>query len=95
MSATYTKGVNDNFGNALVVYDKFHVVQNVVEAFDQVRKAESQADAGKRDRLERTPWVWLKNPVNWTEKKGLKWESMALEPVHSLDGYDGGPLTGF
>jgi hypothetical protein len=51
----------------------------VVEACDQVRKAESRADAGKRDRLERTRWMWLKNRVNWTEKEAQKWESMALE----------------
>jgi transposase len=62
-----------------MVYDKFHVIQNVVEACDQVRKAESRADTGKRDRLERTQWMWLKNRVNWTEKESQKWESMALE----------------
>jgi transposase len=30
MSADYAKGVSDNLGNAQVVYDKFHVIQNVV-----------------------------------------------------------------
>ena len=60
MSAAYTKGVSDNLGNARVVYDKFHVIQNVVEACDRARKAESRADAGKRDRLEQTRWMWLK-----------------------------------
>ncbi len=79
MSAAYTKGVSGNLGKAQVVSDKFHVIQNVVEACDQVRKAESRADAGKRDRLERTRWMWLKNRVNWTEKETKKWESMALE----------------
>ncbi len=29
MSAASTKGVSDNLGNARVVYDKFHVIQNV------------------------------------------------------------------
>ncbi len=47
-----------------MVYDKFHVIQNVVKACDQVRKAESRADTGKRDRFERTRWMWLKNRVN-------------------------------
>jgi transposase len=72
MSAADTKGVSDNIGNARVVYDKFHVIQNVVEACDQVRNAESRADAGKRDRLGRTRWMWLKNWVNWTEKDAQK-----------------------
>ena len=79
MSVAYAKGVSDNLGNARVVYDKFHVIQNVVEACDQVRKAESRADAGKRDWLELTRRGWLKNRVNWTENGTQKWESMALE----------------
>ena len=79
MSPAYIKGVASNLGNAQVVYDKFHVIQNVVEACDQIRKIESRADAGKRDLLERTRWMWLKNRVNWTEKETQKWESMALE----------------
>ena len=79
MSPAYIKGVSDNLGNAQVVFDKFLVIQNVVEACDQIRKIESRADAGKRDLLERTGWMWLKNRVNWTEKETQKWESMALE----------------
>ena len=79
MSAAYIKGVSDNLGNAQVVYDKFHVIQNVVEACDRVRKVESRSNAGKRDQLERTRWMWVKNRVNWTEKEAQKWESMALE----------------
>ncbi|MFM2167534.1 MAG: hypothetical protein RIS79_1905 [Verrucomicrobiota bacterium] len=72
MSAAYAKGVSDNPGNAQVVYDKFHVIQNVVEACDQVRIADCRADAGKRDRLERTRWMWLKNRVSWTKKKSIR-----------------------
>ena len=78
-SPAYTKGVASNLGNAQVVYDKFHVIQNVVEACDQVRKAESRSDAGKRELLERTRWMWLKNRANWTEKETHKLESMSLE----------------
>ena len=79
MSPAYIKWVSNNLGNAQVVYDKFHVIQNVVEACDRVRKVESRSNAGKRDLLERTRWMWLKNRVNWTEKEAQKWESMALE----------------
>jgi transposase len=79
MSVAYIKGVSDNLANAQVVYDKFHVIHYAVEAYDQIRKSESRADAGKRDQLEWTRWMWLKNRENWTAKEGLKWESMALE----------------
>jgi transposase len=61
MSAAYTKGVSDNLGNARVVYEKFHVIQSVVEAFDDERKAKSPADAGKRGQLKRKRSMWLKN----------------------------------
>ena len=79
MSPAYIKGVSDNLGNAQVVFDKFHVIQYVVEACDQIRKIESRSDAGKRELLERTRWMWLKNRANWTEKETHKWESMSLE----------------
>ena len=68
--------------------DKFHVIQNVVEVCDQIRKAKSQADAEKRDRLDRTRWIWLENRVNWTEKETHKRDSMALE--RSLTGFPAG-----
>ena len=79
MSGAYIKGVRDHFGNAQIVYDKFHVIQNVVEACDQIRKLESRIDAASRERLERTRWLLRKNPENWTEKEAQKWESMAKE----------------
>ena len=78
IGVAHVGGVRDNFGNARVVYYKFHVIQNVVEACDQLRKAESRAEAGKRDRLERTRWMWPKNRANWTTKEAQKWESVAL-----------------
>ena len=39
---------------------------------DQVRKGESKADTGKRERLERIRWMSLKNLVNWTAKAAQK-----------------------
>ena len=32
MSPAYIKGVKENFGNAVIVYDKFHVVSQVSQA---------------------------------------------------------------
>jgi transposase len=79
ISAAYTKGVASNLGKVQVVDDKFHVIQNVVEACDQVRKAENRSNAAKRELLERTRWKWLKNPAKWTENGTHNWESMSLE----------------
>ena len=49
MSTAYINPVIDNLWDARVAFDKFHVLQNVVEASNQVPKAENRADAGKRD----------------------------------------------
>lgn len=71
--------MSDKLWNARVVYDKFHAIQHVVEACDQVSMAVRRAEAGYRDLLERTRWMWLKNRVNRTEKEAQKWESLPLK----------------
>jgi hypothetical protein len=76
MSAAYIKGANENFGNAQVMYDKFHVVQYLVEACDQVRKVERRSNNGQREQLERTRWMWLKTGRTGRRRKlksGSRW----------------------
>ena len=63
ISVAYVEGGRDNLGNPRVSSEKFHVVHKVVEACEQVRKAESCADVGKRDLLELKRWMWFKNRV--------------------------------
>jgi hypothetical protein len=72
MSTSCTKGVVNDIGDAQLVYGKFHASQKVVKACDQVRKAESRADGGKRNWLERTQWIWIKDRAKWTEKGSPK-----------------------
>ena len=48
MSLAYIKGVKENLGNAAIVFDKFHVVREVNEAVDKVRRAETQAATGRK-----------------------------------------------
>src|SRR3990172_4861684 len=67
MSPAYVKGVKANFGNAVIVFDKFHVVSQVVAAVEEVRRAETRQDAEARAHLEKTCWLWRKNPEGWTE----------------------------
>jgi len=63
LSAPYVSGVRDNFGNARIVYDRIHLSQNLMEECDQVRKAESRADGGKRILLDWIQCVYLKKPA--------------------------------
>ena len=81
MSPAYQKGVWDNFGNAQVVFDKFHVVSQVVKAVEEVRRKESRQDAQARAHLERTSWLWRKNPSTWTEKEGERWVELQDKPL--------------
>ncbi len=71
MSARDVKSVSDHLGNASGV----RRVPRYPErggGFDQVRRAENRADAGKRDRLERMLWMWLNNLIKCVEKGSLK-----------------------
>jgi len=70
MSAAYQKGARENCRNAQVVFDKFHVIQNVSQAVDQVRMRELRAGGkGVGEALRRSRWLWRKNPENLTDQQ--------------------------
>jgi transposase len=81
MSPAYIKGVRDHLGNAVVVYDKFHVVSQVTEALEAVRRAEVRQDGPARAQLEKTCWLWRKNPEGWTEREAARWEQLRDKPL--------------
>jgi transposase len=81
MSPAYIKGVRDHLGNAVVVYDKYHVVSQVTEAVEAVRRAEVRQDVQARAQLEKTCWLWRKNPEGWTEREAARWEQLKDKPL--------------
>jgi len=81
MSPAYLKGVRENFGNAQVVFDKYHVVSQVVAAVEEVRRKEARQDAQAREQLERTSWLWRKNPETWTEAEQERWAQLQDKPL--------------
>ncbi len=81
MSPAYQKGVRENLGNAQIVFDKFHVISQVVKAVDEVRRRESKQDATARAELARTSWLWRKNPENGTERERGHWEQLQHKPL--------------
>ena len=81
MSPAYRKGVRDHLGNAQIVYDKYHVVSAVVQAVEEVRRAETHQDAGARAALEKTHWLWRKNPERWTAGEAQRWEQLRDKPL--------------
>jgi transposase len=81
MSPAYIKGVRDHLGNAVVVYDKYHVVSQVTGAVEAVRRAEVRQDVQARAQLEKTCWLWRKNPEGWTEREAARWEQLKDKPL--------------
>jgi transposase len=78
MSPAYIAGVKENLGDqAVIVFDKFHVIAHVNAAVDETRKAE-QRQVAKPDReyLKGSRWVLLKNPANHTEKQAAHYQGL-------------------
>lgn len=81
MSPAYVKGVRNYFGNAQIAFDKFHVVSQVVGAMEEVRRQEARQDAQARGHLERTSWLWRKNPEAWSAADEQRWEQLKDKPL--------------
>lgn len=81
MSPAYAKGVRENFRNAQIVFDKFHVVSQVVKAVEEVRRKEVRVDAQAREQLEQSSWLWRKNPETWTTGEENRWAQLKDKPL--------------
>ena len=79
MSPAFIKGAEDNFPQAEITFDKFHIMKIINNAVDEVRKAE----VGEQEILRGQRYLFLKNRVNLTEtqKKSL----MAIEAMPRLN----------
>ena len=66
----YVDVVKARAPNAILVFDKFHIVQHLSKAVDQVRRDEIR-EKGQfhKQLLAKTRYIWLKNPWNLTDKQ--------------------------
>jgi transposase len=87
MSPAYQKGVRENFGNAALVFDKFHVVQATSEGVDAVRRLETQESQEKRRQLAKSQWIFRKNPENHTERETTRLEQMDWKHLRTATAY--------
>ena len=61
------------FPDAIIVFDKFHIVSHLNKAVDEVRKEEArELKETEPDILKGTRYLWLKNPWNLTDKQRVK-----------------------
>lgn len=62
--------MQEEFPEATLTVDRFHVMKLMGDAVDNVRKRERRCrDKRKRDILEGTRYIWLKNSDNLTDKQ--------------------------
>jgi transposase len=87
MSPAYQKGVRENFGNAALVFDKFHVVQATNEGVEAVRRLEAQASEDKRRQLAKSQWIFRKNPQNHTDAETERLDQMDWKHLMTATAY--------
>jgi len=64
----YERAVRESVPHAVIVFDKFHIAQQLMRAVDTVRREEARALGEQQiDVLKKTKYIWLKNPENLTE----------------------------
>ena len=58
---------------AVLVFDKFHIVRHLMEAVDQVRRDEvREKGPAHKALMYKTRFIWLKNPWNLTESQARR-----------------------
>jgi len=69
----YITVIKDRAPQAVLVFDKFHIVRHLINAVDQVRRDEIREKGPEHKALMRkTRFIWLKNPWNLTERQALR-----------------------
>jgi transposase len=66
----YIQVIRQYAPQAVLVFDKFHIVRHLMDAVDHVRRQEMrEQEKAHKDLLKGTRYLWLKNPWNLTEKQ--------------------------
>jgi len=73
MWQNYIDVIHEYCGEAVIVFDKFHIIRHLMDAIDKVRRMESNAlaEAGS-EVLKGTRYIWLKNPWNLTDNQKIR-----------------------
>jgi transposase len=78
MSPAFIKGVKENLPNALITFDKFHILKLINKAVDEVRQLESK----ENPLLKGTRYIFLKNDNNLTQKQREQKEKLSLPSLN-------------
>ena len=78
MSPAFIKGAREQFPEAALTFDKFHIMKIINDAVDQVRRQEQK----ERPELTRSRYVWLKNPDNLTQAQANTLEDLTVKKLN-------------
>ena len=84
MSPSFIKGLRVHFPKAHLTFDRFHVMQMINKAVDEVRRGEAK----DRPELKKTRYIWLKNASNLKANQVARLQELrdALASVKVLQG---------
>ena len=83
MSPAFIAGVTEQLPEASITFDKFHVIQALNKAQDEVRRTEQK----KNPLLTSSRYIWLKNPENLTGKQKEQLETLRHENLKTAKVY--------
>jgi len=83
MSGAYISGLPKYLPNAEITFDKFHVIQLLNRAVDEVRREECRGNVI----LKGSRQVWLKNPGSLTVEQAQQLETLSKENLKTSKAY--------
>ena len=78
MSPAFIKGVNEQFPDAQITFDKFHILKIINDSVDKVRRQEVK----EHELLKKTKYIFLKNREKLTEKQKTKLEEISISKLN-------------
>lgn len=78
MSPAFIKGAREQFPDAELTFDKFHIMKIVNNAVDEVRRQEQK----ERPELARSRYIWLKNPENLKQTQLNTLENLTVKKLN-------------
>ena len=83
MSNAFIKGLGENFPEAHITFDRFHVMKLMGDALDAVRREEVKS----RPELKRSRYWWLKNPENLKADQRERLQALKAQNLDTARAY--------
>lgn len=84
MSPSFISGISNEFPDAEITFDKFHVMKILNEAVDEVRKLEQSTKKELKD----SKYLWLKNRGNLSEKQNERFLQLKNQNLMTVRAYN-------